>query len=366
MVGTPVSDQARDHLYRGQCNCAYWHGAFGGVYLPHLRNAVYRHLITADNLLDRANGKPDSLIETIAEDFDFDLRREIRLANNELICWIKPSGGGHLYELDVRDIGHNLLATMQRRPESYHELVKQAAPDQAAANDGQENESSTASIHDRVKFKQDDLDQKLIYDRAPRKSLVDHFWPADVTLDSIAANAADELGDFVEGPFQSTVRRSSERHQVLLSRIAKAGDARIKLTKGITLSPASKELKSLICWRTYRMSIPFISGLNSTSPDCQPEMMTGCFGITLAIHWVNLASGWIWKIANNWNWLTNGWIYRFAFLGTAPAGYGRFQLKPSVNPKAGSNSFISQWSCNRIGMLKETSTVAGPSRCVLA
>ena len=32
---------ARSELYRGQCNCSYWHGAFGGVYLPHLRNAIY-------------------------------------------------------------------------------------------------------------------------------------------------------------------------------------------------------------------------------------------------------------------------------------------------------------------------------------
>jgi alpha-amylase len=26
---------ARRELYRGQCNCSYWHGAFGGIYLPH-------------------------------------------------------------------------------------------------------------------------------------------------------------------------------------------------------------------------------------------------------------------------------------------------------------------------------------------
>ncbi len=47
-------EQARQELYRGQCNCSYWHGAFGGIYLPHLRNAVYQHLIAADNLLDEA------------------------------------------------------------------------------------------------------------------------------------------------------------------------------------------------------------------------------------------------------------------------------------------------------------------------
>ena len=28
-----LSEKARTHLYRGQCNCPYWHGVFGGLYL---------------------------------------------------------------------------------------------------------------------------------------------------------------------------------------------------------------------------------------------------------------------------------------------------------------------------------------------
>ena len=35
----PAAAAARDHLYRGQANDAYWHGLFGGVYLPDLRLA---------------------------------------------------------------------------------------------------------------------------------------------------------------------------------------------------------------------------------------------------------------------------------------------------------------------------------------
>ena len=50
-------DAARQELYRGQCNCPYWHGAFGGLYLPHLRNAIYRSLIAADNAIDEAEGR---------------------------------------------------------------------------------------------------------------------------------------------------------------------------------------------------------------------------------------------------------------------------------------------------------------------
>src|SRR5574341_1448802 len=41
-----------DHLYQAQCNDSYWHGVFGGLYLPHLRSAVYEHLIRAELLAD--------------------------------------------------------------------------------------------------------------------------------------------------------------------------------------------------------------------------------------------------------------------------------------------------------------------------
>ena len=52
----PLVEAARTELYRGQCNCSYWHGAFGGVYLPHLRRAVEQFLIRAERGLDRLEG----------------------------------------------------------------------------------------------------------------------------------------------------------------------------------------------------------------------------------------------------------------------------------------------------------------------
>ena len=126
-AGDPVNaelvEQARTELYRGQCNCGYWHGAFGGIYLPHLRNAVYQHLIAADNLLDRAVGRPDTWIEATADDFNFDARQEVRLTNDKLMALVAPSRGGQMIELDVRRIQHNLLATLARRPEAYHQKV---------------------------------------------------------------------------------------------------------------------------------------------------------------------------------------------------------------------------------------------------
>ena len=230
--------RARTELYRGQCNCSYWHGAFGGVYLPHLRNAVYHHLIAADNLLEQAAGRatgPDASpwVDATADDFNFDAQQEILLANDRLLALIAPTSGGQLYELDVRSICHNLLATMARRPEAYHRKVL------AGAGDGGDG----GSIHNRVVFKQEGLDRRLQYDAHPRKSLLDHFYDPQVTLDAVADGMASEEGDFTDGAFDARIRRSADRIQVQLSREGYAAGLRVKITKGVTLEAGSGNLE---------------------------------------------------------------------------------------------------------------------------
>ena len=91
---------AQRELYRGQCNCSYWHGAFGGLYLPHLRNAIFKHLISADSLLEKINHRDNNWLEVEAADFNLDARKEIRLASHRLVSFLSPAHGGHLYELD--------------------------------------------------------------------------------------------------------------------------------------------------------------------------------------------------------------------------------------------------------------------------
>ena len=91
--GQELIDQARAELYRGQCNCGYWHGAFGGAYLPHLRNAVFQHLIAADNLLDAAAHRglaegDEPWVELTTDDYNFDARPEVRLASNRLVALV--------------------------------------------------------------------------------------------------------------------------------------------------------------------------------------------------------------------------------------------------------------------------------------
>lgn len=227
-------EQARSELYKGQCNCSYWHGAFGGIYLPHLRNAVYSHLIAADEALDQQIGRGPDWIETKADDLNFDGRQEIQLANNRLAVLVDPARGGQMYELDVRAIRHNLLATIARRPEAYHAKVL------GGTNNGN---GQAKSIHDQVIFKQAGLDKRVQYDPHPRKSLLDHFLNMDASLEQVAAGTAVERGDFLAGSYEARLRRNPDRVQVLLIREGSAFGAPVRVTKGVTLGAGSGTLE---------------------------------------------------------------------------------------------------------------------------
>ncbi|MFV1966509.1 MAG: alpha-amylase/4-alpha-glucanotransferase domain-containing protein [Pirellulaceae bacterium] len=235
-VSGEAFERARRELYRGQCNCSYWHGAFGGIYLPHLRNAVYRHLIAADNALQQAVEKTGTWVEATVGDYNFDTRQEVRLVNDKLVSLIAPATGGHLYELDVRSICLNLAATLARRPEAYHRKVRQGAGN--GGGDGQ-----CSSIHDRVIFKQEGLEQRLQYDDYPRKSLVDHFYSEDVTQATVARGDADEQGDFAQGTFDTRLRRNPDQIQVVMSREGMASGVPIKITKGLMLAAGASMLE---------------------------------------------------------------------------------------------------------------------------
>ncbi|HMO34553.1 MAG TPA: DUF1925 domain-containing protein, partial [Gemmatales bacterium] len=96
-AGNPSIENAILELYRGQCNCPYWHGAFGGLYLPHLRQAIYKHLISADNAClpdDIAHGQR---VDIELHDFNLDGRRELRIATVLYAAYFCPHLGGMLY-----------------------------------------------------------------------------------------------------------------------------------------------------------------------------------------------------------------------------------------------------------------------------
>ena len=184
--------EASRHLFKAQCNCAYWHGLFGGLYLPHLRNAIFEHLIEAENIVDSAEDERSGSIRHELRDLDGDGREELLVSTGSLRAFFRCRGGS-LRELDVRSPAFNLTDTLTRRREIYHS--------QLASTGDPANEDGSLSIHDRSSAKEKGLERLLKYDRRDRESLVDHFIGMDVTPGDFASCAYDELGDFLDGDY---------------------------------------------------------------------------------------------------------------------------------------------------------------------
>jgi len=221
-----ASDDARRELYRGQCNCPYWHGLFGGLYLNSLRHANYEHLIAAENLVEAKAVADGSLLTLEVTDHDVDGTDEVLVENPVINAYISPHYGGALLELDYRPKNFNLTNVLTRRREAYHSKIVEGLEPQNDAAD------QPASAHDIVKVKESGLHERLVYDWYDRRSFLDHFFGPDVTLDAFARAVYDEAGDFVGRPYAcDKAEKSGDTVSVVLSREAavRAGEASLPL-----------------------------------------------------------------------------------------------------------------------------------------
>ncbi|MEM3163128.1 MAG: alpha-amylase/4-alpha-glucanotransferase domain-containing protein [Desulfurococcaceae archaeon] len=122
LVKAGVGREAWRYYYMAQCNDSYWHGLFGGIYLTHLRQAVYENYIKSEAIAEESmNYYSEESIRIERTDFDYDGFMEVIVENRELNVYIKPSDGGTVFELDYKEKGfeHNYLNTMTRRYEPY-------------------------------------------------------------------------------------------------------------------------------------------------------------------------------------------------------------------------------------------------------
>ncbi len=177
-------------LYRGQCNCPYWHGLFGGLYLSNLRHAVYSNLIEAGRNADALLHKGKAWAEVTEGDYLMDMRTEVAVETPDLFALFAPAQGGALAELDFKPSLFNLSNVMARRPEEYHRKILEAV----GKTEGGKEE--ILSIHDRVVFKEKSLEKKLVFDRFPRYSFIDHLFAQPPTADELQAQTFAEAGDF--------------------------------------------------------------------------------------------------------------------------------------------------------------------------
>lgn len=129
--------EARRAIGRAQCNDAYWHGVFGGLYLPHLRNAIWRQLAIAERILRQGESLACEEL-----DLDYDGFPELWVHSSEFSAVISPHRGGAVEMLTRFKDLTNLADVLTRRRESYHEIPTSGPDDHGDGKGG------TASIHD--------------------------------------------------------------------------------------------------------------------------------------------------------------------------------------------------------------------------
>ena len=209
LVRRSENEEALHHYWRSQCNCAFWHGVFGGIYLPHLREAVWKELHKAEwKALKAVNGYPLILTSDVnADGFD-----ENVIVSQTQSVLIHPDRGLTVSELtflhpdgEPVPLGHIL----SRQPEEYHKSIPGTGPDDAAR-----------TIHDDMASKEDGLAERVTIDRWRRMCFSDlvmsssmnsgnwrksdpeitHFQkPALSSSNRISDSAVSYSGEFADG-----------------------------------------------------------------------------------------------------------------------------------------------------------------------
>ena len=230
MADGPERSLAMDHLYRGQSNDCYWHGVFGGIYIGHMRLATYYHLIAAEDLADAAAGTLDA---AAVADLDLDGQDDVRLAGPGQVVSIDLTEGAGIGGWDIRAVRHALASVLRRRPEAYHQTLRDHEAGLAGHGAVEEQASDApASIHDVVLTKEAGLADRLHYDPYERRSGLVRFLAPGTSPVDWAEGKAVELGDAVDGAYELT---ALEPGRVVVQRGATVDSAAVRVTKTIAI-----------------------------------------------------------------------------------------------------------------------------------
>ncbi len=169
----------RRDLYSAQSNDVYWHGVFGGIYLNHLREAAWTHLLRAESAADRILCGEGGWTQAIKGDLDADGGAELLLKTPELTLMFHPHDGGALTEISLPRRGVAIGHTLTRREEAYHARFRQAGG----------NFDGSTSIHDVLILKDPSVLDALQVDPCRRASLREAFYAEGTTPEEILADA---------------------------------------------------------------------------------------------------------------------------------------------------------------------------------
>lgn len=159
--------EAMGLLREAQCNTAYWYGTSGGLYSPHLREAVWARLLKAHGLMGERWG-----VEKL--DWDGDGADEALVELGTGLAAVVPMGGGlAVWSHPAREV--NCLNVVARRRESSHGRADRTI----GAVEAEEQET----------------------DRGERLAFQDLFLKRMVTAEELSRGAVDQ-GDFYGRPFR--------------------------------------------------------------------------------------------------------------------------------------------------------------------
>ena len=177
----------QEHLHRAQANDAYWHGLFGGLYLPHLRRAVWNNLLALEAGLALLTPPPSCE----RDDLDLDGQFETALRSSQLQAFVRDDGNAALVELSSLTLAHNFGDTLGAYAEAYHAKIDQAQGAHAAQNAG----DGIVSAHDRVAFIHAIAPEDAAPDARPRGIFLERATAADGTLQHIDCYRAGDRAD---------------------------------------------------------------------------------------------------------------------------------------------------------------------------
>jgi hypothetical protein len=201
------ADQIRQDLvellHEAQANDAYWHGLFGGIYLPHLRRAVWRALISLERRLDGLQTRPAQF----SGDIDMDGIDEVFLSSLLLQAVLRPDKDASLIELSSYPLAQNFADTLKRYTEHYHAKARTGTASSSHQGEG------IAPTHDVVRFKHEIKASDLLPDTRSRG------WFAETWTDFDAKRPVEYSSTVVQGGAVLCIGQAGEGKEA--TRVAK-------------------------------------------------------------------------------------------------------------------------------------------------
>ncbi|MHB1868567.1 MAG: alpha-amylase/4-alpha-glucanotransferase domain-containing protein, partial [Nitrososphaerales archaeon] len=251
LVHSVDSIPALIELWKGQCNDAYWHGIFGGLYAAILRKTTFEHLIRAQVISEKQRHHGNWI--------SCDKLPQYTIVNTRNLCVsISPSLGGSITGLDFKPRYVNVFDTLARRPERYHKQLK--------LQKATLGKKGVRSIHETPHATEKGLENFLSYDKYDKTSFVDFLVDAETDQGSFTHQDFKEVAPFAGEEYKCQFFKQSNSVMTHLERIVKS------LSTSISLDKEYKILQD-----SEHVSVKYsIKASNNLSCKFVPEINLGC------------------------------------------------------------------------------------------